>query len=456
MLKRTPSSCRLPLTLLVCAAWFAHARLAYCAEGTAADSSAAVLPPAAEFAGYGQSTLTEQGTDGFHAPYSGANSLTPHIARETFDLTLFLGAHPWVGGEIWLNPEIEQGFGLDDTLGLAGFSSGEAYKVGRATPYFRLQRAFVRQSFNVGGASSVAQAGANQFSIASSTNRVVVTVGKLSVVDIFDVNRYAHDARADFLNWSLIDAGSFDYAADAWGYTVGGAAEWYVGDWALRGGFFDLSRVPNSASLDAGFHQWQVDGELEHRHTLFGRGGKLDITTFESRGDMALLEDAVSFARISGRPVQPTSVRRYRKRDGVSLNLEQQLAGDLGMFMRLGSAAGNVETFDFTDIDRTASAGISLGGQRWHRPGDTVALGGVDNAISSQRREFLAAGGLGILLGDGRLAHPGNEQIAEAYYQAAISPALSATADLQWVQNPAYNTDRGPVVLYAVRLHLTW
>jgi high affinity Mn2+ porin len=422
-----------------------------------AASAAAAAPPAnPAFAWYGQSTFTEQATDGFHAPYTGTNSLTAHIGRETFDVTLFLGAHLWQGGEVWINPELDQGFGLDDTVGLAGFSSGEAYKVGSRTPYFRLQRAFLRQTFNIGGASSTPDAGANQFAIDSSSNRMVLTVGKFSVVDVFDTNRYAHDPRADFLNWSVIDAGSFDYAADAWGYSVGGVAEWYEGRWAVRGGFFDLSKIPNSQSLDYGFHQWQLDAELEHRHELFGQPGKLDITGFESRADMALLEQALAEATLTGEPVETAPVRQYRKRDGVSLNVEQQLTGDLGIFVRAGSAGGNVETYEFTDIDRTASGGISLSGQRWHRPGDTVALAGVDNAISRQRREFLAAGGLGVLVGDGQLPHPGNEQILEAYYQAAVTSAFAATFDVQWVQNPAYNTDRGPVAVYAIRLHVTW
>ena len=200
------------------------------------------------FALYGQATYTEQETSGFRAPYSGANSLSPGAASETVDATLYLGARLWRGAEFWVNPEADQGFGLDDTLGLAGFSSGEAYKVGKNAPYFRLQRAFIRQTLNFSGETSTAEAGPNQFAEEQSANRLVVTVGKMSVVDIFDINRYAHDPRADFLNWSVIDAGSFDYAADAWGYTVGGAAEWYVGSWTWRAGVFDLSNVPNSRS----------------------------------------------------------------------------------------------------------------------------------------------------------------------------------------------------------------
>ena len=432
------------------AAAFAAAALGLCGVARAHDGDNAAL------AVYGQATYTEQETDSFHAPYSGPSSLSPDIGRETVDATLYLGARLGRGAELWVNPEADQGFGLDDTLGLAGFSSGEAYKVGRNAPYFRLQRAFIRQTVNLGGDTVTADAGPNQFALQQSADRVIITLGKVGVGDIFDVNRYAHDPRADFLNWSVIDAGSFDYAADAWGYTVGGAAEWYEGPWAWRAGVFDLSDVPNSERLEAGFEEYQVDLEAEHRHRLFGQPGKVAVTVFESHGRMGLLQDAVAYAQASGLPPDPAPVRRYRKRDGVSLNVEQQLTANVGMFARLGDAGGNVETYEFTDIDRTASLGVSVSGGPWQRPGDTVGLAGVINAISRERRRYLADGGLGILVGDGKLPHAGNEDIMETYYELAAVSALHVTFDYQWVRNPAYNRDRGPVSIVALRGHVEY
>ncbi len=415
--------------------------------------SSAAASSWARFAVFGQATYTEQETDAFHAPYAGANSLSPHSGRETADATLYLGVRLWHGAELWVDPETDQGFGLDDTLGLAGFSSGEAYKVGRKAPYFRLQRAFIRQTLNLGGEPAAVDAGPNQFAMQQSADRLVVTAGKLSVVDIFDVNRYAHDPRADFLNWSVIDAGTFDYAADAWGYSVGAAAEWYTGPWAWRAGLFDLSDVPNSAVLEPGLHEYQVDLEAEHRHELLGRPGKIDITLFESRGRMALLQDAIAYGEATGLSPQLTPVRRYRKRDGVSLNIEQQLTTNIGLFARLGDAGGNVETYEFTDIDRTVSVGTSVNGGPWHRPADTLGLAGVVNVLSRDRRRYLAAGGLGVLIGDGKLPHAGHEDVLETYYELALS-AVHVTLDYQWVGNPAYNRDRGPVSIFAVRVHL--
>ena len=405
------------------------------------------------FALHGQFTYVEQETGGFNAPYRGANSLTPNIGAETTDATLYVGSRLWRGAEGWLNGELDQGHGLDDTLGVAGFPSGEAYKVGKNQPYLRLQRAFIRQTFDLPGTQQSTEADANQLRGSRSDNRVVVTVGKFSVVDIFDVNRFAHDARADFLNWTVIDTGTFDYAADAWGYTVGGAIEWYTSDWTVRGGFFDLSDVPNSVHLEPGFHEFQTVLELEHRHEWADLPGRALVTVFDSRGRMGLLSDAVAAAQSSGGPVDIAAVRRYRSRKGVSLSMEQEIAAELGAFIRAGKAAGNVETYEFTDVDRTLVAGLSLKGSRWHRPDDTVGLAAVKNEISGARQAYLNAGGLGILVGDGRLPHPGPEQIIESYYSAAVLPFARLSLDYQYISHPAYNRDRGPVSVIAVRLH---
>ena len=423
------------------------------AASPAANAGAAAAAAQSRFAVYGQATYTEQETDSFHAPYAGPNSLSPDIGRESSDATLYLGARLWQGAELWVNPEADEGFGLDDTLGLAGFSSGEAYKVGRYAPYFRLQRAFIRQTLNLGGDSGSADAGPNQFAMAQSSDRLVITLGKISVVDIFDTNRYAHDPRADFLNWSVIDAGTFDYAADSWGYTAGAAAEWYIGSWAWRAGVFDLSNVPNSETLEPGFDEYQVDLEAEHRHEIFGQPGKLDLTVFESRGRMALYADAIAYGEANGLLPELAPVRRYRKRDGISLNLEQQLTANVGMFARLGDAGGNVETYEFTDIDHTASVGVSVSGGPWHRPGDTLGVAGAINAASRDLRQYLAAGGLGVLIGDGKLPHAGHENILETYYELAAISAVHVTLDYQWVANPAYNRDRGPVSVFSLRVH---
>jgi high affinity Mn2+ porin len=418
-----------------------------------AQSSGAALPGAAErWSIHGQITYTVQADDGF---YAGPNSLTPASNEETVDATLFFGARPWRGAEIWIDPEIDQGFGLDNTLGVAGFPSGEAYKVGAYHPYLRWPRAFVRQVIDAGGATESVEAVANQLGGSRGVDRWVITVGKFGVTDIFDTNQYAHDPRNDFLNWSAVDGGAYDYAADAWGFTVGAAAERYAGSWTVRAGVFDLSNVPNSVHLEPGMHEFQIDAEVEKRYALFGQTGRVLFTAFDSRGRMALLDETIAVSQTTGININQAlvDVRRYRTRLGGVLGLEQPITEAVGVFARLSKAAGNVEPYEFSDIDRSLSLGASIKGLLWHRPDDGVGLVGVDNGISAGREQYLNSGGLGILVGDGKLPHPAAEQILETYYNFTALSWVHISLDYQWVKNPAYNTDRGPVSIFAVRAH---
>ena len=403
---------------------------------------------------HGQATVVEQATIAFPSPYRGPQSLDPGTrGRETFDATLYAGFKPWRGAEVWVNPEIDQGFGLNNTLGAAGFPSGEAYKVGKSDPYLKLPRVFLRQTLNLGGEAQAVEADANQFAGRQTANRLVLTLGKFGVGDVFDTNKYAHDPRGDFLNWTLIDAGTFDYAADAWGYSAGAAAEWYQGRWTLRAGGFNLSKVPNSEHLDWTFGQFQLIGEIEERHDLAGLPGKIAVTGFMTRGRMGRFDDAIALGEATGQAASTAAVRDYRSRSGLSLDIEQGLTEDIGLFARAGFAGGESEPYEFTDVDRTAALGLSVNGRRWGRAQDTVGLGGAINGISAIHRAYLADGGLGILVGDGRLTHYGLEQIIETYYSAAITPWATLTLDAQLIVNPAYNADRGPAPVIAARLH---
>jgi len=422
----------------------------------ATDGSAEVASPLSDerFAVHGQMTYVEQETNDFNAPYRGPNSLSPSRGAETVDATLFLGARPWRGAEFWVTPEIDQGFGLDNTLGVAAFPSGAAYKVGANQPYFRVPRAFLRQTIGTGGGEPVRIEGApNQLGGSRSPDRWVLTVGKFAVTDVFDTNQYAHDPRVDFLNWAAVDTGTFDYAADSWGYTVGAAAERYLGSWTYRAGIFDLSDVPNSESLEHGFHEFQMDAEIEKRYRWFGQTGRVLLTVFDSRGRMGLYDEAIALAEATGTTPSTADVRQYRGRLGASLSLEQPLTDDMGVFARIGKAQGDVEVYEFTDIDRSLAIGTSIKGGAWHRPNDVIGVAAIDSAISTSFEQYLNLGGLGILVGDGKLPHPGAEQIVETYYSAAAPSWAHVSLDYQWVKNPAYNTDRGPVSIIAVRVH---
>ena len=237
-----------------------------------------------------------------------------------------------------------------------------------------------------------------------------------------------------------------------WGYTYGASAEWYQGDWTLRGGVFDLSIIPNDIELDPHFGQFQWVGEIERRYELWGQPGKLAVTGFLTRGRMGSFADAIALAAVTGGPADIAAVRHYNSRAGLSFNLEQQITADLGLFARAGFANGNIEPYEFSDIDRTAAAGLALAGKSWGRPDDTVGLAGVINGISGVHQAYLNAGGLGILIGDGMLPHPAPEQIVEAYYQLPVS-FFKLTLDYQFIVNPAYNADRGPASVVGARMH---
>ena len=404
------------------------------------------------FALHGQTTFVEQYVPPFQAPYHGQNSLDSNQGREGWGAMFFAGVKLWDGAELWIDPEIDQGFGPSNSVGVAGYPGGAAYKVGASVAYARIQRAFVRQTIDLGGTVDKVPADQNQFEGSRTTDRLVVTVGKFAPTDMFDQNKYATNPRQDFMNWALIDTGTFDYAGDAWGYTYGGAAEWYQGDWTVRGGLFDLPIVPNSTDLDASFGQFQWIGEVERRWELWSHPGKIAFTGFLSRARLGSYQDAVQFAQLVGGPANTVPVRQFRSRGGVSMNAEQEITPDLGVFVRAGFANGDVEPDVYTDIDRTVAAGLQLKGTQWGRPDDTFGLAGIVDGISAAHEAYLNAGGIGIEVGDGMLPHPGLEQIIETYYRFPVYD-WQATLDYQFVANPSYNRDRGPVSLIAARLY---
>ncbi len=165
------------------------------------------------------------------------------------------------------------------------------------------------------------------------------------------------------------------------------------------------------------------------------------------------IADAIALAEATGLSANINAVRSYTSRPGVSINLEQGITDTLGVFARAGWADGNVEPWDFTDIDRTVSAGISLNGKGWGRPDDTIGAVGILNGISAEHVAFLNAGGLGILLGDGQLTNYGMEKIFETYYSYALTASTRLTFDYQFINDPGYNADRGPVNVFSGRFH---
>jgi high affinity Mn2+ porin len=315
-------------------------------------------------------------------------------------------------------------------------------------------RAFLRQTINLGGDTVEVERDLNQLAGTQSANRVVITVGKFSVVDVFDTNAYAHDPRGDFLNWSIIDSAAFDYAANAWGYTYGVAAEWYQDKNTFRLGLFDLSVTPNSTELDPQIlPQYQIVAEWERRYALASQPGILRLLGFAMRGNMGQYDQATAIAQMTGQPADIAAVRSFHTKFGGALNLQQQLASDIGLFARISADQGLYEAFEFTDVNQSYALGASMTGERWRRPSDNFGVAVVVNRASSAAENFFNAGGLGILVGDGQLPHPGSERLVETYYSFSLARGVRLSFDYQFIDNPAYNRDRGPVSVFGLRFH---
>jgi hypothetical protein len=402
-----------------------------------------------------QATYLWQKHPSFSAPYDGPHSLT-HRAESGYTLsaTLFLGLQPFRGTEIFFNPETIQSEEFSELHGLGGFSNSENQKSGGPMPAIYAARLFVRQTVNLGGARQTVPDGPNQFAAPVARRRLVLTLGRVSLIDIFDGNAYAHDGRTQFMNWMFMAHGASDYAADARGYTWGLSVELYLDAWAFRFGRFAQPKESNGLAMN--FRLWQSYGdnlEIEHAHTLFGRPGRLRLLGIHNRARMAAFEDSIQAADEQGVKPSLGDVRRMHSKLAIGLGIEQTLRDDLGVFARLSWNDGRTETYAFTEVDQSFTAGAVARGTAWHRPGDAFGLGIAVEGISDAHRSYLARGGLGPFIGDGQLPHYARERLIEAYYSLEPARGFWTTAGYQWIGNPAYNADRGPVSIFSIRVH---
>ena len=400
---------------------------------------------------HGQSTYLPQGYPGFRALYTGPNSLTPAPqAQATWSNSLFLNARLWEGGEVYYNPELLQGFGLNDTVGAGGFPSGEAQKSNFPYPHYNTSRLFLRQTFGFGGEQEEWTSGPSQLAGKVDVSRLTIQVGKMAVTDIFDGNAYAKDTRKDFMNWSMWAPGAFDYSADKVGLSYGATAEFNQKQWALRSGYFLMQSVSNSNNFDTKvFERGTYVVELETRYSLFNQPGKLRTIAWLNSAFSGSYRETLDNPALN---LDIAQTRTGRIKYGYVVNLEQALSDEIGVFGRWSWNDGKTEIMAFADIDASLALGASIKGTRWGRPDDVIGIGGAINALSRDHRDFIAAGGLGVLIGDGQLNYR-RERILESYYAYALNKQLTLTGDYQLITNPAYNADRGPVSVFSGRLH---
>jgi hypothetical protein len=410
-----------------------------------------------------QFSTISQMHSGFRSPYSGENSLADTIepAATSVTSTLFLGRKLWKGAAFYFNPEISGGRGLSYTRGVAGALNGETYRVGDAAPEPFVARAYLQQHIPIGNtAYQNVENDVNQIADKIPTNRITISIGKFSISDFFDDNSYSKDPRSQFFNWSIWANGAWDYPANTKGYTYGIVAELIKPMWSVKFSSVAVPRIANFHLMEYKIPQAHSETiEFEHKISINKRDGDIRFIISNTRSKAPSYEEGLNALAtnnsflldvIAGNTENTTY---GGKKLGLGLNVEQALTNELGFFARVGWNDGNYASWAFTEIDQTLSAGLSLTGNKWNRSEDVFGIATAINGISNDHRNFLKNGGYGFIIGDGTLTY-GHEAIIESYYNAKLARFLWLTLDYQFVNNPGYNKDRGPVHVFGLRVHV--
>ena len=412
-----------------------------------------------------QFTAVSQSHGAFKALYSGNNSLGNGVERGvlTVTSTAFIGRKLLRYTNVYANAEISGGRGFDGTTGIAGFPNGESFRVGDPLPVLSMARYYLQQHIPLThDKMDTLQDDGNQVKEIVPASRLTISAGKFSVSDFFDKNKYSHDPRTAFLNWALMDNGSYDYPANTRGYTLGFIVEWINPSWAVR---FSGTQVPVNANgpyLNKNISS--VNGfstELEKGFSINKRKGTIRILGFQNRTNAPGYKQAITEMK-SGDSTAVYVIRglayntKYRSiKYGLGVNGELELSNALGCFFRAGYNDGKTATWAFTEIDESVSAGLQLKGSVWKRNDDVLGIAGVASGISKDHQDYLKEGGYGFLIGDGALNYR-TENIVEIYYNAKLFNHFFITADYQFVDHPAYNKDRGPVHVFSLRGHINF
>lgn len=414
-----------------------------------------------QFTIHGQTTIINQYKPTFSVPYSGENSLVPdEESRTSITSTLFLGTRLWKGASLYINPELAGGSGLSGALGVGDALNGETFRVGDPSPSIYLARLFFRQVFALTDARQPRHtqffhnhSDFNQLANDEPIKYFAVTVGKICVADYFDDNTYSHDPRTQFMCWSLMANGAWDYPANTRGYTPSAVFEYVTPNNHWR---YALSLMPKTANgLEM---NWDIpnsySNSLEYTHLfkMKGREGAIRFLGFFTSTKMGNYKES-----LEQNPLNPVieNTRAYgRTKYGFGINFEQKLNDDLGCFFRASWDDGNNEIWAFTQIDNSISGGLLLTGNKWKRPNDNLGLAIVSSGISKPHQEYINAGGTDFMLGDGKLNYA-REYLSECYYSAElVKDHTYLSAGYQMLLNPGFNKDRqGPVHIFSIRVH---
>jgi high affinity Mn2+ porin len=400
-----------------------------------------------------------QGHPSFQSPYSGQNSLQGH-SENAFSATstIDFGRKLWPGASIYFDPEMAGGKGMSSTLGVAGFPNGETFRIGDPQPTVYIARIYFQQYIDLDKDHfEELDDDANQVRQRVSTSRLSLNFGKFGLSDFFDDNSVSHDPRSDFMNWALMNNGAYDYAANTRGYTYAFVAEYIKPGWTLRFGTALEPSHSNGDTLDFNYFRTNSENlEWEKTYSLASKKGVLRFLVYYNTSKAPNYNQVVA-EKLNGTDTSMDVIYGTRyggKKIGLGLNAEQEISPFTKGFMRLGWNDGQTATWAFAEIDNTGSAGLRFMGEKWNRPDDNIGLALLSNGISDAHRNFLNAGGYGFMIGDGKLPHYTRENILEVFYQILIRKNLWGTLDYQFIGHPAYNRDRGPVNVFAARVHV--
>ena len=439
-------------------------------DATPAPEGAPTLFPHLDRSRYlisGQANIIFQGHGPFHSPYEGTNSFLSRGEYKTSLLgTLFLGMqlnkNPKSDTDVIFDVESSGGRGDSEALGLAGFTNLDVVRNPNlgSTPYI----ARVQLHQTIGLSDKLVDAERTPFSLATQVpeRRLEFHVGKMSMPDFFDINSVGTDSHQQFLNWTVDNSGSWDYAADTRGYTYAAVAEYDDKNWTARYSLALMPTVANGIDLDWSLRRASGQNmEFELRKSLLGRlvspdrKGTVRVLSFVNHAHMGLYRDAVK-AYLDGTDKRPTITLHERDGEvkyGFGLNAEQELTQNLRVFTRIGWNEGQHESFAYTEVDQTIEIGGDYSGRAWSRPDDKIGLAFVSNAIKRDHQNYLRLGGLGFLLGDGNLNYA-REDILEGYYNVHAWRGVYYALDTQFIDHPGYNKDRGPALVSALRMHV--
>ncbi len=410
-----------------------------------------------------QTTFIGQTKPGMSQLYSGPNSLqATYETGFTWTTTSHIGWKIAPHTEAFLNIEAVSGVPFSNLNGQGGFTNGEATRAQGADLKFYRQRAFIRHTENFSDDLNKLEEEANQFPMLVSKNRLVVTTGNFSLLDVMDDNSFAKDPRTQFLNWGNMTYAAYDYAADARGFGWGIAFEWYKDNWAYRYARLTVPRTPNELVVDSQFFSHYGDNfEIERGHEINGLPGKIRILAYRDRQIMARYDDALALIKadptLTGTQTILNSRYSEQVKIGLGVNLEQNITKNIGVYFRGMISDGQTETLALTEADNSIATGVSFSGAIWKRPTDTFGISVLQNGLSDARKSYLAAGGISFFIGDysapGQSLNYSPEKIVETYYSWGVYKGTWLTANYQHINNPAYNADRGPANFFGVRFH---